>query len=58
MNKGLKKPETLLLCIALPLMLLFGALEPAYWIDKNGYLHFTTALAGDIVICEVVLVRK
>jgi len=32
--------------------------KPAYWIDKNGYLHFTTELAGDIIISEGVLERK
>lgn len=26
--------------------------KPAYWIDSNGYLHFTTELAGDIVVSE------
>ena len=26
--------------------------NPAYWVDKNGYLHFTTPYAGDIVISE------
>lgn len=26
--------------------------KPAYWIDKNGYLHFTTPYAGDIIISE------
>ena len=29
-----------------------------YWVDKNGYIHFTTELAGDIVISEGVLIRK
>ncbi|MFV0401729.1 MAG: InlB B-repeat-containing protein [Oscillospiraceae bacterium] len=32
--------------------------NPAYWIDRNGYLHFTTDLAGDIVISEGTLVKK
>ena len=32
--------------------------KPAYWIDKNGYLRFTTELAGDIVITEGALERK
>jgi|GEM_PF-3608556 len=32
--------------------------KPAYWIDKNGYLHFTTELAGDIIISEGPLGRK
>ena len=31
---------------------------PAYWIDKNGYVHFTTTLAGDIVISEGILAKK
>lgn len=31
---------------------------PAYWVDKNGYLHFTTALAGDIIISEGPLTLK
>ncbi len=26
--------------------------KPTYWVDTNGYLHFTTALAGDIIISE------
>ena len=32
--------------------------KPAYWIDKNGYLRFTTELAGDIIITEGALERK
>ena len=32
--------------------------KPAYWIDKNGYLRFTTELAGDIIISEGPLERK
>lgn len=32
--------------------------KPAYWIDKNGYLHFTTEYAGDIIISEGPLKRK
>jgi len=32
--------------------------KPAYWIDKNGYLHFTTEYAGDIVVSEGPLERK
>lgn len=31
---------------------------PAYWIDKNGYLHFTTECGGDIIISEGKLERK
>jgi len=31
---------------------------PGYWIDKNGYLHFTTELAGEIIISDGVLERK
>jgi len=33
-------------------------LAASYWIDKNGYLRFTTELAGDIVISEGALKRK
>jgi len=32
--------------------------KPAYWIDKNGYLHFTTELGGEIVISDGPLERK
>jgi len=32
--------------------------KPAYWIDKNGYLHFDTPYAGDIIISENPLERK
>ena len=32
--------------------------KPAYWIDQNGYLRFTTEYAGDIIICEGPLERK
>jgi len=32
--------------------------NPTYWIDKNGYLHFTTPYAGDIIISEGPLERK
>ena len=32
--------------------------SPAYWIDKNGYLRFTTEYAGDIIISEGVLTRR
>ncbi len=32
--------------------------QPNYWIDKNGYLHFTTKLAGDIIISEGPLQRR
>ena len=31
--------------------------KPAYWVDTNGYLHFTTQYAGDIVISEGPLTR-
>jgi uncharacterized repeat protein (TIGR02543 family) len=31
--------------------------KSAYWVDNNGYLHFTTALAGDIIISEGPLAR-
>ena len=32
--------------------------KPAYWIDANGYLRFTTEYAGDIIISEGSLVKK
>lgn len=32
--------------------------KPAYWIDTNGYLHFYTELAGDIIISEGPLEKK
>jgi len=32
--------------------------NPACWIDKNGYLRFTTKLAGDVIISEGPLERK
>ena len=32
--------------------------SPNYWIDKNGYLHFTTELAGDIIVSEGLIERK
>ncbi|HHV75586.1 MAG TPA: hypothetical protein GXX41_13310 [Thermoanaerobacterium sp.] len=32
--------------------------KPAYWVDKNGYLHFTTQFAGDIIISEGALNLK
>ena len=32
--------------------------KAAYWIDKNGYLHFTSEFAGDIIISEGPLERK
>jgi len=32
--------------------------KPAYWIDKNGYLHFTTENGGEIIISEGSLERK
>ena len=31
---------------------------PAYWIDENGYLRFTTPYAGDIIISERPLERR
>ncbi len=31
---------------------------PRYWIDANGYLHFYTQLAGDIIISEGDLERR
>jgi hypothetical protein len=37
----------------------FRKLEaPAYWIDANGYLRFTTEYAGEIVISEDALVKR
>jgi len=32
--------------------------NPAYWIDANGYLHFTTQYGGDIVISDGTLEMK
>ena len=32
--------------------------KPAYWIDKNGYLHFDTPYAGEIIISEGPLEKK
>ncbi len=32
-------------------------LSPAYWVDVNGYVHFTTQLAGYIVISDGELTR-
>ena len=32
--------------------------KPAYWIDKNGYLRFTTEYAGEIIISEGLLEKK
>jgi len=32
--------------------------KPAYWIDKNGYLHFTTEYAGEIIISDGELTKK
>lgn len=32
--------------------------DAAYWIDKNGYVHFTTSMAGDIVITDKPLAKK
>jgi len=29
-----------------------------YWVDKNGYVRFTTELAGDIIIADKPLVKK
>lgn len=33
-------------------------MNPSRWVDKNGYLHFTTTLAGDIVISDGALMKK
>jgi hypothetical protein len=30
---------------------------PVYSVDKNGYLHFTTAFAGDIIVSEGLLTK-
>ena len=32
--------------------------KPAYWVDANGYLRFTTEYADDIIISEGTLERK
>lgn len=32
--------------------------KPAYWVDANGYLHFVTPYAGEIVISEGSLALK
>ena len=32
--------------------------EPNYWIDKNGYVHFTVTLAGDIIITDKPFTKK
>ena len=32
--------------------------NPDYWIDENGYLHFTTELAGDIIVSEGMLEKR
>ncbi len=32
--------------------------HPSYWIDANGYLHFTTEFAGDIIISNGLLKNK
>ncbi|MDR1663565.1 MAG: hypothetical protein LBR83_01405 [Clostridiales bacterium] len=32
--------------------------KPEYWIDANGYLHFKTEYAGDIIISEGELERR
>jgi hypothetical protein len=32
--------------------------EPSYWVDPNGYVHFTTTLAGNIVISDGALKSK
>ena len=31
---------------------------PNYWVDQNGYVHFTTTLAGDVVISDKPLAKK
>ncbi len=32
--------------------------DPEYWIDTNGYLHFKTEYAGEIIISEGPLERQ
>ena len=32
--------------------------NPNYWIDTNGFLHFTTLYAGDIIISERALAKR
>ncbi|MCL2056681.1 MAG: hypothetical protein FWH02_05620 [Oscillospiraceae bacterium] len=32
--------------------------EPKYYVDKNGYVHFTTSLSGNIVISDGPLTKK
>lgn len=32
--------------------------KPRHWVDKRGYLHFHTTLAGDIVVSEGALQSK
>ncbi len=32
--------------------------NPEYWVDANGYVHFTTEYAGEIIISEGELERK
>jgi hypothetical protein len=32
--------------------------SPAYWLDANGYLHFTTEYAGEIIISEGPLIKR
>lgn len=36
----------------------FKIIETTYRIDANGYVHFETELAGDIIITDKPLVRK
>ena len=31
---------------------------PNYWLDKSGYLHFTTTSAGHIIITDKALIKK
>jgi hypothetical protein len=32
--------------------------NPGCWIDANGYLHFNTTLAGDIIVSNGALAAK
>ena len=36
----------------------YTRIATSYWVDKNGYVHFTTTLAGDIIISDGNLVKK
>ena len=36
----------------------YTRIATSYWVDRNGYVHFTTTLAGDIIISDGNLVKK